>query len=132
MHRQRSSDEIANNEGSSSTGGISDVGLLVTFPEDRDVLVDGDRVGVTNHTILISANEYIISLNGAGYAPTSQDVVVAGTSIMRPMVVAFTPAAAGSVAADRDAGVGSLPDVARLSQSTTRARGGKRAASQSG
>jgi transposase len=106
--------------------------LLVTFPEDRDVLADGDRVGVTNHTILISANEYVISLNGAGYAPTSQDVVVAGTSIMRPMVVAFTPAAAGSVAADRDAGVGSLPDVARLSQSTTRARGGKRAASQSG
>jgi hypothetical protein len=103
--------------------------LLVTFPEDRDVLADGDRVGVTNHTILISANEYVISLSGAEYAPTSQDVVVAGTSIMRPMVVAFTPAAAGSVAADRDAGVGSLPDVARLSQSTTRARVGKRATS---
>ena len=31
--------------------------LLVSFPEDRDVLADGDRVGVTDHTILITANE---------------------------------------------------------------------------
>ena len=106
--------------------------LLVTFPEDRDVLADGDRVGVTNHTILISANEYVISLSGAEYAPTSQDVVVAGTSIMRPMVVTFISAAAGGVAADRDAGAGSLPNAARLSQSAARAGGGKRGTSQSG
>lgn len=69
--------------------------LLVTFPEDRDVLADGDRVGVTNHTILITSNEYVISLGGTGYAPTSKDVVVAGTSIMRPLVVAFAAAASG-------------------------------------
>jgi hypothetical protein len=103
--------------------------LLVTFPGDRDVLVDGDRVGVTNHTILLTSNEYVISLSGADYAPTSQDVVVAGTSIMRPLVVAFTPAAAGSVAADRDAGAGSLPNVARLSQPAAPTGGGKRGTS---
>jgi PEGA domain len=64
--------------------------LLVTYKDDRDVLVDGDRVGVTNHTILLPANEYIISLSGDGYVPATQTIVVAGTSIMRPRVVAFT------------------------------------------
>ena len=64
--------------------------LLVTFPADRDVLADGDRVGVTNHTILIPADEYVITLSGDGYVPQSQKVVVSGTSIMRPKVVAFT------------------------------------------
>lgn len=64
--------------------------LLVVFRESRPVLADGDQVGVTNHTLLIPANEYEITLGGDGYAPTKQDVVVAGTSIMRPKVVSFT------------------------------------------
>jgi PEGA domain-containing protein len=64
--------------------------LLVTYAHDRDVLVDGERVGVTNHTILIQPNEYIITLSGDGYVPPGQTVVVAGTSIMRPKVVAFS------------------------------------------
>jgi hypothetical protein len=100
--------------------------LLVTFPEDRDVLADGDRVGVTNHTILISSNEYVISLSGTDYAPASQDVVVAGTSIMRPLVVAFTAAPGGGV------GAGSVPDVAELSESTARTGRGEPASSRSG
>jgi hypothetical protein len=74
--------------------------LLVSFPEDRDVLADGDRVGVTNHTILISANEYEITLSGTGYVPTSQDVVVASTSIMRPKVVVFAPTSALATVVD--------------------------------
>jgi hypothetical protein len=28
--------------------------LLVVYKQDRDVLADGDRVGVTNHTILLA------------------------------------------------------------------------------
>ena len=36
--------------------------LLVVYKEDRDVLADGDRVGVTNHTILLAPDEYIITL----------------------------------------------------------------------
>src|SRR5271166_1898376 len=97
--------------------------LLVSFPEDRDVLADGDRVGVTNHTILITANEYTITLGGDGYAPTSQDVVVAGTSIMRPKVITFTAAAAatGAVAAGLAARPGGLPVAAGLSKPAARA-----------
>jgi len=64
--------------------------LLVTFSEKRVVLADGDPVGVTNHTLMMPADEYEVSLEGAGYAPSSQDVVLAGTSIMRPKVIAFT------------------------------------------
>jgi len=64
--------------------------LLVVYKEDRDVLADGDRVGVTNHTILLAPDEYTITLGGDGFMPASADVVVAGTSIMRPKVVLFT------------------------------------------
>jgi hypothetical protein len=64
--------------------------LLVVYNEDRDVLANGDRVGVTNHTILLTTDEYIVTLSGDGYAPPSKDVVLAGTSIMRPRVVVFT------------------------------------------
>jgi hypothetical protein len=101
--------------------------LLVTFPEDRDVLADGDRVGVTNHTILITANEYTITLSGDDYVPTSQDVVVAGTSIMRPLVVAFTAAAtaAGAVAAALADHPGGLPVATGLPKPATRSRRGK-------
>jgi hypothetical protein len=105
--------------------------LLVTFPEDRDVLADGDRVGVTNHTILITANEYTITLSGDDYVPTSQDVVVAGTSIMRPLVVVFTAATAaavvatGAVAAALTDRPGGLPVAAGLSKPATRPRRGK-------
>ena len=64
--------------------------LLVVYKGDRDVLANGDRVGVTNHTLLLPNDEYIITLSGDGYAPGSEDVLLAGTSIMRPKVVVFT------------------------------------------
>jgi hypothetical protein len=65
--------------------------LLVTYPEQRAVLADDAGVGFTNHTLMLPSDEYIITLDGGGYQPASQDVVLAGTSIMKPMVIAFTP-----------------------------------------
>ena len=47
--------------------------LLVVYKQDLDVLAEGDRVGVTNHTILLAPDEYIIALSGDGYAPSSED-----------------------------------------------------------
>ena len=67
--------------------------LLVTFHEQRSVLADGVAVGFTNHTLLLPGDEYQISLDGSGYSPASQDVVLGGTSIVQPMVVAFEPSA---------------------------------------
>jgi hypothetical protein len=85
----RHSDEITDPQSAQRTGAGGDVRRVFARDLSRgcDVLADGDRVGVTNHTILITANEYTITLSGDDYVPTSQDVVVAGTSIMRPLVV---------------------------------------------
>lgn len=63
--------------------------LLVVFPEQRSVLADGDSVGVTNHTLMLPANEYKITLDGAATNPASQDVILAGTSVVKPKVVIF-------------------------------------------
>jgi hypothetical protein len=71
-------------------GAVSVEYLLVSYKEDRDVLADGDSVGITNSTIILQANEYIITLSGDGYEPPSQIVVVAGTSKELPKVVKFT------------------------------------------
>jgi hypothetical protein len=64
--------------------------LLVTYKDHRDVLADGDPVGVTNNTIMLQPNEYIITLSGDGYDPRSHAVVVAGTSIAQPKKVVFS------------------------------------------
>lgn len=66
--------------------------LLVVFPVQRSVLADGDQVGVTNHTLMLPANEYTITLDGPATQPPSQDVVLAGTSVVRPKVVTFATA----------------------------------------
>jgi len=63
--------------------------LLVVFPEERAVLADGDKVGFTNHTLMLPANEYTITLDGGACSPASQDVILAGTSVVRPKVVSF-------------------------------------------
>ena len=70
--------------------------LLVTYPEQRAVLVDGAGVGFTNHTLMLPADEYTITLEGSGYRPASQQVVLSGTSIVKPKVVVFQPLAGGT------------------------------------
>lgn len=66
---------------------------LVVFPgnEARAVLADGDKVGFANRTLMLPADEYTITLEGDNTEPPSQDVVLAGTSVMRPKVVSFAP-----------------------------------------
>lgn len=65
--------------------------LLVTYPEQRAVLADGKGVGFTNHTLMLPSDEYLITLEGTGYRPSSQDIGLSGTSIVRPMVISFSP-----------------------------------------
>ncbi len=75
--------------------------LLVTFPEERAVLADDKRVGFTNHTLMLPTGEYVITLDGGGYRPGSRDIALTGTSIPKPMVIAFTPVSVGGVKARR-------------------------------
>ena len=65
--------------------------LLVTYPEPRAVLADGNGVGFTNHTFMLPTDEYLITLDGVGYQPPSQDIALSGTSLVKPMVISFTP-----------------------------------------
>ena len=65
--------------------------LLVTFPQERAVKADGEGVGFANHMLMLPADEYLITLDGDGYTPSSQDVVLSGTSIVKPMVISFQP-----------------------------------------
>ena len=65
--------------------------LLVTYPEQRAVLADGNGVGFTNHTLMLPTDEYLITLDGTGYQPASQDIALSGTSLVKPMVISFTP-----------------------------------------
>ena len=73
--------------------------LLVTFPEQRAVLADGTGVGFTNHTLMLPGDEYEITLDGGGTVPASQDIALGGTSMVKPLVIAFAPAAAAAGAA---------------------------------
>lgn len=66
--------------------------LLVVFPEERAVLADGDRIGFTNHTVILPPNEYTITLDGTQTQPASETVVLSGTSVVRPKVIRFEPA----------------------------------------
>lgn len=72
--------------------------LLVTFPEQREVLADDAGVGVTNHILMLPGDEYEITLDGNSCAPASRVVALAGTSMVRPMVLAFELVTAAAVA----------------------------------
>jgi len=64
--------------------------LLVVYGTERDVLIDGVAAGITNHLITLAPGTYTISLDGDGdFEPTEQDVLVTGSSPLRPMKVEF-------------------------------------------
>jgi hypothetical protein len=68
--------------------------LLVTCPDKQAILADGSGVGFTNHTLMLPADEYVITLDAPGYDPPNYNIALAGTSLVKPMVLAFTRAAA--------------------------------------
>jgi hypothetical protein len=64
---------------------------------------------------MLPTDEYLITLDGSGYQPPSQDIALAGTSLVKPMVIAFTPASPVAAAPS--------PDVAAPTPSTASAAG---------
>ncbi|HSI51270.1 MAG TPA: hypothetical protein VLA61_23645 [Ideonella sp.] len=68
--------------------------LLVICPDACPVRADGNGVGFTNHTLILPSDEYTITVDAQGCTPESVDVVLSGTSLIRPCVVVFTRAAA--------------------------------------
>ena len=111
--------------------------LLVAFSDKRAVLADGAPVGFTNHMMLLPGDEYLITLEGDGYQPSSQDIVLSGTSLVKPMVITFTPvaiapaarAAAVVIASSAPAAAASIPSVTAPAANAPSASGAPAAAS---
>ena len=55
------------------------------------MLADGAGVGFTNHILMLPGDEYEITLGGSGYSPASQNIALAGTSMIKPIVIGFSP-----------------------------------------
>lgn len=85
--------------------------LLVTYPDQRAVLADGAGVGFTNHMLMLPSDEYLITLEGEGYQPPSQDIVLSGTSLVKPMVISFAPVASTAGASTAAAITGMPPSA---------------------
>ena len=93
--------------------------LLVTYPEQRAVLADGNGVGFTNHTFMLPTDEYLITLDGGGYQPPSQDIALSGTSLVKPMVISFAPTSPVA-AAPSSAAAPSTPPTAAAARRASR------------
>lgn len=83
--------------------------LLVTFPEQCNVLADGAAVGVTNHVLMLPGDEYEITLSSGNCSPTNQGIALVGTSLVKPMVVAFAVAEDLVSAADKTIPMAAAP-----------------------
>ena len=64
--------------------------LMVTCKDNLAVKANGKLVGVTNHIMILVPGVYLITLDGNGFSPPSQEIELIGTSHVRPMVIAFT------------------------------------------
>ncbi|HSM79467.1 MAG TPA: PEGA domain-containing protein [Bryobacteraceae bacterium] len=65
--------------------------VRVTYPTDRLVYIDGEKSGRTNNVLRIEAGTHVFDLgNLVNYEPASQEVEVEGTTVLAPMIVAFT------------------------------------------
>jgi hypothetical protein len=47
---------------------------------------------------MLPTDEYLITLDGGGYQPPNQDIALSGTSLVKPMVISFTPASPAAAA----------------------------------
>lgn len=65
--------------------------VIVIYATKRSVYVDGVLTGDTNEILRMDAGTHKFDLGDpADYDPASQDVVVAGTTVLLPMRVVFT------------------------------------------
>jgi len=64
--------------------------VIVTFPTDRIVYVDGEENGSTNEVLRVEAGTHVFELgNLANYRPASRTVTVQDTTVLEPLKIAF-------------------------------------------
>lgn len=65
--------------------------VIVTFPTDRLVYIDGEQNGRTNKSLRVDAGSHLFGLGPLkNYEPESQIVTVTGTTILDPQEIVFT------------------------------------------
>lgn len=79
--------------------------VIVIYPEDRDVMVDGEHTAQTNQKFILETGNHMFSLGGADdHEPDSQTLLVEGTTARKPLKVEFTPKLVAASPADRTVG----------------------------
>ncbi len=64
--------------------------LLVTFPEDREVLVDDLASGRTNEIVELEEGTYTVTLDGpADYSPDHHEFILRRTTELIPKEIVF-------------------------------------------
>jgi hypothetical protein len=64
--------------------------LLVTYPHEREVLIEGVEAGLTNQLITLAPGTYTITLAPPrDFVPRQQEIVVEDTSPMDPLEIVF-------------------------------------------
>jgi hypothetical protein len=70
--------------------------VKVTFPTKRPVYIDGEPNGDTNEVLRVDAGRHRFGLGSpANYQPVSRTVMVKETTVLEPLVIAFTKQADG-------------------------------------
>ena len=65
--------------------------VRVTYPTDRFVYIDGEKSGTTNKVLRVEAGAHEFDLGSlANYKPASVEIDVKDTTVLGPMLVAFT------------------------------------------
>lgn len=65
--------------------------VIVSFPTNRFVYIDGEKGGITNDVLRVEAGTHDFDLgNLKNYLPESFEVAVTGTTILKPLKIAFT------------------------------------------
>lgn len=62
--------------------------VVVSYPGNRKVLVDGQAAGTTNGTLMIETGNHIFALEDpVDYQPPTLEKVVQNTTMVEPMVI---------------------------------------------
>ena len=65
--------------------------VVVQYPEEREVNIDGQVAGKTNETLAVEEGHHQFDLGLPGdYVPLSQEVLVEDTTEITPLIITFT------------------------------------------
>ncbi len=65
--------------------------VVVQYPEERDVHMDGQIAGRTNKTLMVEQGHHVFDLGKPDdYEPASQEVAVQNTTALSPHIVPFS------------------------------------------